>query len=192
MKWKHAALLLLCIGLAGHRARAQARFPVNVEQFAKQANQVTTVSLNKNMLQFAAQFMSSGKEDQAARSIINHLDGIYVRAYSFKRPAGYSTAAIEALRKHFRGPEWSQIVSTRSKGHGDNADIYVRTVGGQIQGMFVISAQPDELTFVNIIGPIRPEDLKVLSGHFGVPAVHEGKSGAKKDAKKNPKQGSEP
>jgi hypothetical protein len=195
MRWKYVALLLLCIGLAGHRARAQARFPVNVEQFAKQANQVTTVSLDKNMLQLAAQFMSSGKQDEQARSIINHLDGIYVRDYSFKHPATYSAAAVEALRKHFRGPEWSQIVSTRSKGPGDNADIYVRTVGGQIQGMFVISAQPDELTFVNIIGPIRPEDLKVLSGHFGVPAVKEGKSGgkagSKKDAKKNPKQGSE-
>lgn len=192
MKWKHAALLLLCIGLAGHRARAQVRFPVDVEQFAKQADQVTTVSLDKNMLQFAAKFMSSGKEDQAARSIINHLDGIYVRSYNFKHAAGYSAAAVEALRKHFRAPEWSQIVSTRSKGPGDNADIFVRTVGGQIQGMFVISAEPDELTFVNIIGPIRPEDLKVLSGHFGLPDVGKGNGGAKTDAKKNPKQGSEP
>lgn len=191
MKCRHVVMLLLWIGLGGYRVDAQARFPVNVAQFAKQASEVTNVSLDKNMLQFAAKFMSSGKQDREARSIINHLEGIYVRDYSFKSPATYSAAAVEELRKHFRSPEWTQIVSTRSKTGGEDTDIYVHMVDGRVEGMFVISAQTDELTFVNIVGPIRPQDLKVLSGHFGVPAVHEGK-GTKKDAKKNPEPGSEP
>jgi hypothetical protein len=192
MKRKQIVLLLLWIGLGGIPALAQAHFPVNTEQFARQASEVTKVSLDKNMLQFAAQFMSSGKQDQQARSIINHLDGIYVRDYTFKSPAGYSLAAVEALRKHFRAPEWTEIVSTRSKGKGDNTDIYVHTVGGQIHGMFVISAQPNELTFVNIIGPIKPEDLKVLSGHFGMPSVQTGTPGSKAGGKPDGKnKGSE-
>jgi hypothetical protein len=184
MKWKHVVMLLLWVGLGGYRVDAQDRFPVDVAQFAKQASEVTDVSLDKNMLQFASKFMSSGREDQEAQSIINHLNGIFVRDYTFKRPASYSAAAVEELRKHFHSPEWTQIVSTRSKDGGENTDIYVHTVGGRIEGMFVISAQPTELAFVHILGPIQPKDLNVLSGHFGVPSLREGKSGTKKDAKK--------
>lgn len=183
MKRKQIVILMLWIGLGSIPALAQTRFPVNTEQFARKASEVTKVSLDKNMLQFAAKFMSSSTQDQQAQSIINHLDGIYVRDYTYKGPGGYSLAAVEALRKRFRAPEWTEIVSTHSKGQGDNTDIYVRTVGGQIHGMFVISAEPNELTFVDILGPIKPEDLKVLSGHFGMPAVHAGTPGSKAGGK---------
>ena len=35
----------------------------------------------------------------------------------------------------------------------------------------VITAEPKELTVVNLTGSISPEDLKALGGQFGIPKV---------------------
>ena len=51
----------------------------------------------------------------------------------------------------------------------DDADIYMKVVNGEVQGMFILSSEPKELDFVFISGPIRPEDLQDLSGNFGIP-----------------------
>lgn len=166
---------------AGSPLRAQTRtpFPIDTSRFAKRASEVTNVSLDRTMLQFAAKFLSSNGQDEQARDIINHLQGIYVRHYEFRESADYSDGEVEALRRHFRGPAWNRIVTTRSKGEGDNTDVYLHTKHDQIDGMFIIAAEPRELTLVHIIGPLKPEDLASLSGHFGVPLVQSGKSEAK-------------
>jgi len=36
--------------------------------------------------------------------------------------------------------------------------------------LVVLSAEPKELTVVNIDGPIDPEQLSELSGHMGIPS----------------------
>lgn len=182
MKLACVAIFAILAMTAGSplRAQTQGPFPIDTSRFAKRASEVTNVSLDKTMLQFAAKFLSSSGQDERAQNIINHLQGIYVRHYEFKESDDYSTAEVEALRRHFRGPEWNQIVTTRSKGEGDNTDVYMHTHHEQIDGMFIIAAQPRELTLVHIIGPLKPEDLASLSGHFGVPAVQGGKAEAKR------------
>ena len=62
---------------------------------------------------------------------------------------------------------WSRIVSVTGK--EDNAEVYVKKKGDQFDGLFVIDAEPTELTFVNIDGPINPKDLSELSGQMGNP-----------------------
>jgi hypothetical protein len=50
--------------------------------------------------------------------------------------------------------------------------VYVYTdAAGQIQGLAVISREPRELSVVNIVGTIKPEELTQLSGHLGIPKV---------------------
>jgi hypothetical protein len=39
-------------------------------------------------------------------------------------------------------------------------------------GIIVISAEPRELTFVNIVGPIEVDQLADLGGEFGIPKLH--------------------
>jgi hypothetical protein len=52
-------------------------------------------------------------------------------------------------------------------------------VDGRVAGMFILSAEPGEVTFVHIIGAIAPEDLDQLSGNFGIPKKHWKKDQAK-------------
>jgi len=42
---------------------------------------------------------------------------------------------------------------------------------GQVSGLAIIAAEPRELTIVNIVGPVNPEEIRDLAGHFGVPRM---------------------
>ncbi len=168
MRMKHIATIALLVVLS-NRAYTQAIFPVDTAKLAERAEETTTISLDKNMLQFASKFLSSSNEDREAHRIIANLEGIYVRTFEFKKPNAYSSSELEAFRRPFGGSEWSHIVSVRGKEADGDTDIYVRLVDGQIRGMFILAAEAEEITFVHIVGPIKPEDLDQLSGNFGIP-----------------------
>lgn len=157
---------------AGQLAIAQSTqpFPVTLEkQLAERASNYTEVSLDRKMLDFASRFMND-KDDAEGKRIVQKLNGVYVRSYEFDKPGQYTSADLDAVRKQFDTPEWTSLVKTRSRDASDDADIYMKLVNGDVEGMFILDAEQKELNFVYISGPIRPEDLKDLSGNFGIPA----------------------
>ena len=178
LKMKYAAIVFLLLAL-GNRAHSQEPFPVDTTKLAERADQATSISLDKTMLQFASKFLSSSEDDRDAKRIIAKLDGIYVRTYEFKKSALYSMADLESFRRPFSGPGWSRIVAVHGKEPDEDTDIYMHMVDGHVAGMFILSAEPGEITFVDIIGAIAPEDLDQLSGNFGIPKRHGKKDQAK-------------
>lgn len=145
--------------------------PVEKELAARAAN-VTEVTLGKNMLDFAAKFMNGkDKNDAAARQLIEGLDGIYVREYEFDKAGEYSMVDIENLRKSFQAPEWTTIVRERDRKSGETTDVMMKMVNGESRGMFVLSAQPKELSIVLILGPIRMDQLSQLKGIGGLSSL---------------------
>jgi hypothetical protein len=142
--------------------------PVEKELAARAAN-VTEVTLGKNMLAFAAKFMEGkDKDDAAVRQLIQGLDGIYVRDYEFDKEGQYSMDDIERLRQAFETPEWSPIVRERERKGGESTDVLVKLVNGESHGMFILSAEPKELSIVLILGPIRMEELGEIKGIAGL------------------------
>ena len=137
------------------------------------------VTLDASLLQMATRFMSGKDPDEAkAKSLIAGLKGIYVRSLTFAKPGEYSRADVEKIRAQLKG--WSPIVSVHEA--DEDTGIYVKTDGEKIQGLVILSAEPTELTLVNIVGSIKPEDLKELGGKFGIPDVGDlaDKAGQKK------------
>lgn len=179
MKTRFACLgmgqLLLGLVLAGG-AQAQTSPlplppPVEKELAARAAN-VTEVTLGKNMLAFASKFMNGKDADDAAtRRLIEGLDGIYVREYEFDKDNKYSMEDIEKLRKYFETSEWTPVVRERESKSGETTDVMVKLVNNEPHGMFVLSAEPQELSIVLILGPIRMEDLGKLRGIGGLNAL---------------------
>jgi len=51
----------------------------------------------------------------------------------------------------------------------ENVEIYTDMRGEAIAGLVIISAEPRELTVVNIVGPIDLDRLADLEGKFGIP-----------------------
>ncbi len=160
--------------------------PALEKQLAARASDVTEVTLDKNMLAFAARFMNDKQGDDAAtRQMIQGLDGIYVRDYSFDKPGQYSIEDLDQLRQHFETSEWSPMVHVRERKSGEVTEVMVKMVNGETRGMFVLDAEPKELTLVLILGPIHMEDLGKLQGLGGLGAL----GNIEKDAKSKDKKG---
>jgi hypothetical protein len=161
------------IGPMAAQNSSQLVLPPQLEKdLSARAANVTEVTLNKNMLGFAAKFMNSGDKDQAAvKELIDGLEGIYVRDYEFDKEGQYSMDDIDKLRQAFATPEWSPMVHSRERKGAETADILVKLVNGEPQGMFILSAEPRELSIVLILGPIRLDQLGELKGIGGLGAL---------------------
>ncbi len=180
----------LILGLAALAASAAAQaglpLPSPVEkELAARASNVTEVTLGKNMLGFAAKFMSGKDQDEAAtQRLIQGLDGIYVRDYEFDKEGQYSMEDMQKLRSYFETSEWTTVVREREK-NGETTEVMMKMVNGEPHGLFVLDAEPRELSIVLILGPIKMEDLHKLSGIGGLGVLGDIDTGGGKDKAKD-------
>jgi len=94
-----------------------------------------------------------------------------VKSFEFDKEGAYSDEDISAIRAQIRVPGWSRIVGVRSKRERENVEVFTRMEGDKIIGLAIISAEPKELTIVNIVGPIDLDKLSDLEGEFGIPRM---------------------
>lgn len=145
------------------------KVPESWQKLAAKADQVTTINMDRNMLKFASKFMND-EDDAEGKRLISKLNGIYVHTLQFKKAGAFTEADVAPIRAQLQGPEWSHMVDVvESKPEKTRTEVYMKTVNGQTMGMIVLAVEPTELTFVQLDGPINPEDLDDLSGNFGVP-----------------------
>ncbi len=162
--------ILFLAGMLACSAAQEINLPPGLEKLAAQADESTEVNIEGRLLQLAGR--------TKAKKIVDGLKGIYVRSFEFSEDGKYSLADIDAFRAQFQPPAWSRVVDVKSSRGGDNADVFFKlSAGGDIGGLVVISAEPKELTIVNIVGTIRPEDIAELSGEFGIPKLNVQKKG---------------
>ncbi|ABF43399.1 hypothetical protein Acid345_4399 [Candidatus Koribacter versatilis Ellin345] len=163
-------MLLLCAPLLNAQ---ELPWKLNFDKYANEATETVDVTLDKNMLNLAKNFLSDKDADQRqAKEIVSQLNGIYVRSYEFDKPGMYSDADIESFRAQLKAPEWNRIVGVRSKRGGENDFVYVRQVNGKMTGLAVIAAEAREFTLVYIDGPIDLAKISSLGGQFGVPRFY--------------------
>ncbi len=165
-------LLLPWAAVAQNRDTGSLLYPLQpkLEQLAAKATEVVDVTMDAQMLQFASKFLDK-EGDAEAKQLVSGLKGIYVRSLEFSKPGEYSEQDVESLRSLLKASVWSRVVGVRSKKQGENADVYFRMENGKVMGLAIIATEPKELTFVHIDGPIDPDKLEGLSGHFGIPQV---------------------
>jgi uncharacterized protein DUF4252 len=155
-------------------ARAQdIKIPVDVQKLSAKAKETVEVNMEGPMLRWAAKFLNAEDSDerQAAKLVAN-LKGIYVRSFEFSKEGEYSAADVESLRAQVRTPGWNKVVGVRSSTDGDNVDVFFKLEEDKMAGIVIISAEPKELTFVSIVGPIDVDQLADLGGEFGIPKLN--------------------
>ncbi len=148
------------------------KLPPDVEKLSAKAKETVEVNMDGPMLHWASKFLSQEDPDEKkAAKLVENLKGIYVRSFEFTDEGAYTTADVESLRSQFKSPVWSRVVGVRSEHDGENVDIFFRMENDKMAGIVVISAEPKELTFVNIVGPLEIDQLSDLGGEFGIPRV---------------------
>jgi hypothetical protein len=182
--WR-ASLLLLALCLAAPFAPAQDfKIPPDVEKLSAKAKETVEVTMDGPMLHWASKFLSSDDpEEKKVAALVANLKAIYVRSYEFDKEGVYTPAEVESLRAQVRVPGWSRVVGVRSDNDGENVDVFFKLEGDKMAGIVVIAAEPEELTFVHIDGPIEVEQLAELGGEFGVPKLK--LKGLKSNGQKN-------
>ena len=157
--------ILLCVAAPVYAQR----LTLDVPGLAERASEVVDVTLDGPLLRVAAKFLSSNDPDErAARDVVQKLQGIYVKSYTFEKDGEYDPAIVERLRTQLSS--WKRVVTVREKG-GDSSDIYFNMHGEDVMGLAIITAEPRELTLVNIVGPIDLDKLSSLEGQFGIPKI---------------------
>jgi hypothetical protein len=187
MKYRILAFVLGAAALAAPALAQNSPLPLPPpveKELAARASNVTEVTLGKNMLAFAARFMNGKDKDEAAtRQLIEGLEGIYVREYTFDKEGEFSMEEIDKLRGYFETSEWSPLVREREKKNAESTDVMVKLVNGESHGMFILTVEPKELTIVLILGPIRMDELGKLKGIGGLGALGNVEKGAKSKGK---------
>ena len=173
-----AMLLVSFVATQAQDARLQFD---QLDKLAPKADNVVEVTLDKNLLQVAAKFLSDKNPTEAAvKDLVSKLQGVYVRVFEFDKPGEYSLSDVEPIRSQVTAPGWSKIVGVMSKREGQKVDVHLRMDNsGLIHGLLILATQPKELVVVNIVGPIDLEKLSQLEGQFGIPKLDLDKSKAK-------------
>jgi hypothetical protein len=180
-------LILLLLAFPAFARAQDVKIPVDVEKLSAKAKESVEVSMDGPMLRWASKFLSADDPEEAeCAKLVANLQGIYVRSFEFDREDAYAAADVEALRAQVHSPGWNRVVGVRSLAHGDNVDVFFRLENDKMAGIVIIDAEPKELTFVNIVGPIEVDQLAALGGQFGVPRLNpkslaEAQSQSKKD-----------
>jgi hypothetical protein len=148
-----------------------------LDKLAARASEKQEVTIGPEMLTGAISgLVQQGPKGDAARQVLSQLRGVYVRNYEFDNDKAYSRDDINTLRKQLMTPGWVKIVSNEENGSGGDwelQEVYFFQQAGKMSGVFVISAEPDELSVVNIVGPIDLPKLVALGGILGIPKIPE-------------------
>ncbi|MBS0387071.1 MAG: DUF4252 domain-containing protein [Proteobacteria bacterium] len=183
------ALLVSTLALAEGTASAAESGRLTLPDFRaleSQATESTVVTVGPWLLRFASHFTDRNDPDGAAtRRLLANIKSITIHSFEFDRDFVYSKADVDAVRAQLRAPNWNRLAQVRSKDR-DDVDVYVATENDQTTGLAVISSEPRELTIVNIVGSISPDDLQRLGAHLDMPGlrvIHAGteQAGAQQD-----------
>ena len=81
--------------------------------------------------------------------------------------------------------KWLSLISVKEKG-GFTEIMTHKGPNGDIDGFLILSAEPRELTVVNIVGTLDMAKLAKLGGKFGIPKIAiDGKKDKHKDKGKD-------
>jgi hypothetical protein len=153
---------------AGGRLRLE-----SLERLGPKAAESVNIEIDGFLINFAGSLLSDADaEEKAVKELVSGLKGIYVRSYEFKADGQFSEADVAAVREQLRAPGWSRLVDVQSRGldFGD-AELYVSSAGGRVEGLALLLVEPKELTVINIVGSVDVDKLKKLRGSLSLPRI---------------------
>ena len=160
-------------------AAQNARIDISKIDYSATAIETVEVTLDGPLLRMAATFMrKEDPNDKEIADMIENLDGIYVKSFTFDEPGMWSAEDIEAVRSQI-GPMWQRVVNVKSR-DGEDVEIYMLPAGDNVAGIVIVATEDEELTVVNLVGPVDLAQLSRLENQFGIPemGLEESKKGA--------------
>jgi uncharacterized protein DUF4252 len=141
----------------------------HLDKLAAKAEEVTDVNLDGPLLHMATKFFKADSDEADVQKLISGLKGVYVKSFEFAKEGSYSDEDVASIVSQIHGAGWKRMVTVKSKREHELTQIFTRTQGDKISGLIIVSAEPKELTVVNIVGAIDVAKLSELERRFGIP-----------------------
>ncbi len=144
-----------------------------LDKLAPKAAETVNIEIDGFLIKFAGSLLSDTDADEkTVKEIIEGLKGVYVRSYEFKSEGQFSEADVATVRQQLLAPGWSRLLDVESRGldFGD-AELYVASAGGRIEGIALLVVEPRELTVINIVGAVDVDKLKKLGHTLNLPRI---------------------
>lgn len=127
------------------------------------------VNLSPAMLKFAAKIAS--REEPEAAEIIGNLKRVRVNVVSLDDSNRQSTVEhIAGIRQKLEAEGWTQMVTVRQKGDGDNVDVHVKQRNEDIIEGLVVTVIDDkgQAVMVNIVGSISADQIAKVADNLNI------------------------
>jgi len=97
------------------------------------------VALSKSLLQLGARFLSTKDPDEAqVKGLINGLEGIYVKHFTFRRDGVWNESDLDQVRNQLKAPEWSRIVGVKSTEENNTSSVSEHE-NGKVTGVAILA-----------------------------------------------------
>lgn len=143
----------------------------SLERLAPKASETVNINIDGILIKFAGSILSDDDaEERAVKDLVAGLRGVYVRSYEFKAAGEFADGDVSAVREQLRAPGWTRVLDVKSKGldFGD-AEVYLATAAGRVEGFALVVVEPKEVTVVNIVGSLDLDKLRKLGDHLNLP-----------------------
>jgi hypothetical protein len=159
------------------------------DKLKDKATDSTDLNLSKDLLGLAGGFLGSDKDGDGAKvkKLVSGLNNILIKSLTFDKEMVYASADVQQLISELGGPGWKLVISSDEK-HGNGQEIsrvWTKAMAdGEIGGLRIMSAEPKELSVIEITGRVNLKDLHEL-GDLGIPNLDIGKLHTGSSSKKN-------
>jgi hypothetical protein len=135
---------------------------------ASRATESIEVSLDQTALRALTRLAPlTGREHEKLSALSSRLKGVYVRGYEFEREGEFTTDDIEAIRSQLRAPGWTRVVQVGGR-NGSNEEVFLKQGNDDIDAYAVVSSAPQKICVINVIGPLKLDDIGLLDREYGI------------------------
>jgi len=138
-------------------------------RFASQASEHTEITLGPVLMGFV-RHMAGSDMSAEDRRVLEGVKRVEVHTFEFDDQHPIRPEEFAAMRAQLRSAQWTPLVRSHKNADNEDVDISVAMEHDEPMGLAILVTSPHELTVVNIVGHIAPQDVARISGSIGVPA----------------------
>jgi hypothetical protein len=142
------------------------------DKLKAQASDSVNLNLGKDLLTLGSGLLGDGKGDAAkVKKLAEGLSSILIQSLEFEKEGVYSSADVQQIISEMSGPGWTLVLSADEKKEHEISRIWIKSSSsGELGGLRIMSAEPKELSVIEIIGKVSLKDLGDLGGlGLGIP-----------------------
>lgn len=139
----------------------------------EKAEQVVSINLEGESLDEGGNLLAiRNGVSKPVKELVKGLKGLYLRRFWFGGKKSYEDADVEPIRQELQRPGWAAMLDVKNRNKSEAVTVYSYTENNRLAGVTVFSTDDQEVTVVNIVGPVDLEALSELGKQMGMPAMH--------------------